>query len=72
MKSISPLTFFISDNSMKASLNTESSAQSKSPYLKAILFGTASSSGYEKELPVQNPDHAAALRYIKESALLKK
>ncbi len=74
MKNISPLTFFISDNSMKV-LNKESleqPAQSKSPYLKAILSGTAISPGYEKELPVQNPDHAAALRYIKESALLKK
>ncbi len=52
----------------------ESSAQasqSKSPYLRAILSGTAKFFTPEKGSPI-NPDHAAALRYIKESAFVKK
>lgn len=46
--------------------------QNKSPYLKAILSGAIRPSGLEKDLPVTNPDREAALRYIKESAMLRK
>ena len=46
--------------------------QNKSPYLKAIFSGTAKLLSRADNLPVTNPDHAAALRYIKESAVLKK
>ena len=48
------------------------SVQNKTPYLKAILSGSTIFSKSGTDLPVANPDRAAALRYIKESALLKK
>jgi hypothetical protein len=56
-------------------LNERSSgqtAQNKSPYLKAILSGKAKLFASDKESPVINSDRIAALRYIKESAFLKK
>jgi hypothetical protein len=74
MKSNSPLSFYITDNPMKV-LNHESSGQqtqSKSPYLKAILSGNTKSFTHENRLPDANPDRTAAIRYIKESSLLKK
>jgi hypothetical protein len=52
--------------------SSSQSEQNKSPYLKAIFSGTAKLISRENNLPVINPDHAAALRYIKESAVLKK
>jgi hypothetical protein len=74
MKSNSPFSFYISDNPLKT-LNQESSAQpsqNKSPYLKAILSGNTKSFARENHLPDANPDRTAAIRYIKESSLLKK
>lgn len=49
-----------------------SSAQIKSAYLKAILSGSRIISGSENELPVENPDRMAAIRYIRDSAAMKK
>jgi len=49
-----------------------SSEQIKSVYLKAILSGSRIISGTEKTPPVENPDRAAAIRYIRESGTLKK
>jgi hypothetical protein len=46
-------------------------AQSKTPYLKAILSGTTKFFTPEKELPKIDPDRIAALRYIKESGILR-
>ena len=74
MKRNHPLTLFNSDKPLK-NLNQESltqSAQSKSPYLKAMLSGTTKLIAPDKDLPVINSDRLAALRYIKNSALLKK
>jgi hypothetical protein len=74
MKRNHPLSLYNSDNPPKAQ-NQESStqpAQSKSPYLKAMLSGKTKLFAPEKDLAVINPDHEAALRYIKESALVKK
>ena len=48
------------------------SEQIKSAYLKAILSGSRIISGTEKTPPVENPDRAAAIRYIRESGTLKK
>lgn len=74
MKRNRPLSLYNSDNPPKAQQQESSTqpAQSKSPYLKAMLSGTTKSFAPENDLPVINPDRAAALRYIKESALLKK
>jgi hypothetical protein len=44
----------------------------KSPYLKAILSGTAGSAVVRKILSAVGSDKAAAIRYIKESACLRK
>jgi hypothetical protein len=46
--------------------------QSKTPYLKAILSGASRLFSMEnKKTDDTNPDRNAALRYIKESALLR-
>jgi hypothetical protein len=44
----------------------------KSPYLKAILSGTAGSAVVRKILSAVGSDKAAASRYIKETAFLRK
>lgn len=44
----------------------------RSPYLKAILSGSTKLITQDNELPLINPDRMAALRYIKDSALLRK
>jgi len=49
-----------------------SSQQIKSAYLKAILSGSRIISVTESSVPVENPDRAAAIRYIKESASTRK
>lgn len=49
-----------------------SSEQIKSAYLKAILSGSRIMSGTENATPVENPDRVAAIRYIRESASMKK
>ena len=74
MKRNHPLSLYNADNPPKArnEKSSDQPAQSKSPYLKAILSGTAKLSAPENNLPVTNPDRIAALRYIKESAFLKK
>lgn len=46
--------------------------QQKSPYLKAILSGTAGAAVVKKILSAVSSDTAAASRYIKESAFLRK
>jgi hypothetical protein len=73
MKRNSPLSLYNSDNPPKVPNQGSSSqpVQNKSPYLKAILSGTAKFFAPEKDSPV-NSDRAAALRYIKESAFVKK
>lgn len=52
--------------------SSTSSEQIRSAYLKAILSGSRIISGTEKATPVENPDRAAAIRYIRESASMKK
>jgi hypothetical protein len=73
MKNNSPLSLYNSDNPPKApnEKSSDQPAQSKTPYLKAILSGTTKLFAQEKNSPV-NPDREAALRYIKESSFLKK
>lgn len=68
-----PLSSFIAPQLTAVSKGkTASSEQIKSAYLKAILSGSRIISGTEKAMPVENPDRAAAIRYIRESGTLKK
>ena len=46
--------------------------QNKTPYLRAILAGTAKLFASEKQSTELNPDREAALRYIRESSFMKK
>lgn len=71
MKKNHLLSLYNSDNPQNQP-NQGSSVQNKSPYLKAIFSGSAKLFSRENNSPVNNPDHEAALRYIKESALIKK
>ncbi len=56
-----PLYFFTQQQS------SSYSAQSQSPYLKAILSGRLIAARNERDIETLNPDRAAASRYIKES-----
>ncbi len=49
-----------------------SSEQIKSAYLKAILSGSRIVSASEKAVKTENPDRLAAIRYIRDSAAMKK
>jgi len=74
MKRKQPPSLYNADHPPKT-LNDKSAGQpdqSKTPYLKSILAGSTKLFAPEKDSPVTNPDRVAALRYIKESALLKK
>ncbi len=42
------------------------------PYLKAILSGTPINRGSDKNMNLASPDREAALRYIRESAILRR
>ncbi|MGH2553335.1 MAG: hypothetical protein ACRDEB_06435 [Chitinophagaceae bacterium] len=46
--------------------------EKKSPYLRAILSGAPNPLTFDNELPELNADRLAAIRYIKESAIVKK
>lgn len=74
MKSISLTPLFFLTNPLRSVCNNRASdnTQNQSPYLKAILSGTARSSVPSDNGPVANGDREAALRYIKESGKLKK
>ena len=71
MKKNHPLSLYNSDNPPDQP-KQESPSQSRSPYLKSIFSGSARPISPGKNLPVTNPDYAAALRYIKESASIRK
>ncbi|MBI5856389.1 MAG: hypothetical protein HZB42_01965 [Sphingobacteriales bacterium] len=73
MKSINlPPLFFLTNPLRAVSKNFSSDNNNgRSPYLKAILSGTARSSD-NNQAPGASNDKEAALRYIKESKKLKK
>ena len=73
MKTINlPPLFFLSNPLRAVSGNSSANnKQSQSPYLKAILSGSARSSSSNNEHTAGN-DKEAALRYIKESNRMKK
>lgn len=70
MKTIGLPPLFFLTNPLRAVSNS-SSDQKQSPYLKAILSGTARPNGNSSAETAVN-DKEAALRYIKESKRLKK
>jgi hypothetical protein len=51
---------------------TKATQPNLSPYLKAILSGATRLINAGRSATIVNPDREAAIRYIKESALLKK
>ena len=74
MKRNHPLSLYNTDDLAKSRQqgSSDQSAQNKVAFLKAIRPRSANSSAAENEMPTANPDRLAALRYIKESAFLKK
>jgi hypothetical protein len=74
MKKNTPLSLYNSDNPPidPKEKSAASPGENKSPYIKTILSGSVKMFARENDLPVKDPDRMAALRYIKESALLKK
>ena len=67
------LLYFLNNPLRVAKSETTAGAeQNKTPFLKAILSGTTLFSKSGADLVVENPDQAAALRYIKESNLLRR
>lgn len=72
MKSIVPLrNVFVSPLNV-VNLQTQNVEEKKTPYLRAILSATPSPINAEKKINLSTPDLYAALRYIKESSMLKK
>lgn len=75
MKSNSQPLFHPPSNGLKAviqALRSDASPQDHSPYLKAILSGQTKSPVADHKTLISTPDRDAALRYIRESKLLKK
>lgn len=74
MKTINLPPLFFLTNPLRVVSNNLSAGNStgRTPYLKAILSGTARSSGSAYHKADANEDREAALRYIKESRKLKK
>lgn len=54
------------------SATTAETSQKRTPFLKAILSGTTSTVAHKNDLPEENPDRVAALRYIRESENIRR
>lgn len=72
MKSIPLELNFFGQQLKVVSNETSTEHQHKSPYLKAILSGATRTSNAANDLFLTNPDRAAAIRYIRESAIPRK
>ena len=72
MKSIIPLRNLFAPTLKIVKPESANVEQKQTPYLKAILSATPTPLNAEKKIELSTPDLNAALRYIKESALLKK
>ena len=68
-RNLPPSSLYNSDNPPQ---NQNGQSQNNSPYLKEILSGKTKLFTSENSLSVINADRLAALRYIKDSALIKK
>jgi hypothetical protein len=74
MKRNHPISLFNADNPPKTKQQESSApaAQKQTPFLKEILSGPVNMFTRENEATEANPDRLAALRYIRESALIRK
>ncbi len=72
MKSIIPLRNLFSSSLKVVKPELPKVEQQQTPYLRAILSATPTPLNAEKKIELSTPDLTAALRYIKESALLKR
>ncbi|MEQ1675632.1 MAG: hypothetical protein ABL876_02950 [Chitinophagaceae bacterium] len=73
MKSIvSPSHYFSPQTKKAEKKEVPAGSHPQTPYLKAILTGASRLIHSGKVLSMANPDREAAIRYIKESALLRK
>ncbi len=72
MKSIAPVLNLFSPKLKIVDKEISLEPQRQTPYLKAILSATPSPLNAEKKINLTSPDLNAALRYIKESSMLKK
>ncbi len=72
MKSISTPSVYFSPKTAESNAKQADKQPNLSPYLKAILSGATRLVGSANTTSGQNPDREAAIRYIKESALMRK
>lgn len=72
MKSIVPLRNLFAVPLKVIKPETQKAEEKKTPYLRAILSATPSPVNAEKKINLSTPDLNAALRYIKESSLLRR
>jgi len=74
MKRNHPLSLYNTDDQAKSRQqeSSDQSSQNKVAFLKAVRPRSTNSTATENVSPPVNPDRLAALRYIKESAFLKK
>lgn len=72
MKSILPLRKLFAPTLKIVKSEVPNADQKQTPYLKAILSATPTPLNAEKKIELSTPDLNAALRYIKESALLRR
>ena len=68
MKNNQPSSLYNSDNPPQ---DQNGQSKNNSPYLKEILKGKPKLYSAESNLSLTNADHLAALRYIKDSSLIK-
>lgn len=72
MKSIAPLRNMFAPSLKIVEAEAPKAEQKLTPYLRAILSAVPSPTNSEKKINLSTPDLNAALRYIKESSLLRK
>ncbi len=72
MKSILPLRNLFASPLKIVKPATPKVEEKQTPYLRAILSATPSPVNAEKKINLSTPDLNAALRYIKESSLLRR
>lgn len=72
MKSTAPIRNLFNPVLKVVQSESQESPQNKTPYLKAILSATPTPVNAERKVNLTTPDLLSALRYIKESALIKR
>ncbi len=72
MKSTATASLYFSPQAQQEKKEAASLKPNLSPYLKAILSGATRLVNSGSHAAMENPDRDAAIRYIKESALMRK